>query len=58
MQEVMNGADGVVSDNPLGLSPGPSGTDIPTARQVQEEEINQVGVAAVGGKDGQVGRTS
>jgi len=38
MQEVMNGADGVVSDSPLGLSPRPGGTDIPTAGEVQEEE--------------------
>ncbi|KIK61773.1 hypothetical protein GYMLUDRAFT_576703 [Collybiopsis luxurians FD-317 M1] len=36
MQEVMSGADGVISESPPGLSP--RGLDLPTVGQVQEQE--------------------
>ncbi|KAJ3926134.1 MAG: hypothetical protein NXY57DRAFT_1029947 [Lentinula lateritia] len=39
MQEVMSGADGVISESPPGQSPSSrGGLDIPTAGQIQEEE--------------------
>ncbi|KAJ3983417.1 hypothetical protein F5890DRAFT_1523449 [Lentinula detonsa] len=38
MQEVMSGADGVISESPPGLSPPSGSLNIPTAGQIQEEE--------------------